>query len=458
MKKNIYKMALLGTVVAAVSFSSCKKSSSGPETPGQADRWITLSGALMRTNAGDGDGGTKVYSIKLEDAHNSNFVVDVFGKNAGGNDIGYGVKSSRTARLQASADGKYLYNIQYTGADGGVFNKYEVGGGNVYKEVGSAINTSVYVGTSPRWVKAAEGIGVAVDVKVDVTRKGTAPNETINTIKSSAIILTLDLNNPRISNVNKAYFELPTLSADEIAKGYHVFRFDAPVLNKAGDKLYIGTWMRQYDMNAFVTYNTTGSPVYTNGTLPRLATRTLVVDYPSLENPRFITSTQATGDNSGYRSPMSYVATDGSVYQATHREISGTGGSKILKIGTNNQYDNTYVLSLDAALGVTNSYIETWRYAGDGIGFVIYNLNGTGGYIARVDLNQKTATKYVIPGEASLDFGQHQGIALHGDYVYIPVTGVGIDGNIYIFNRKTGAMTVGAKLKNIAGNRYIGAY
>lgn len=193
------------------------------------------------------------------------------------------MKSSRTARLQASADGKYLYNIQYTGADGGVFNKYEVGGGNVYKEVGSAINTSVYVGTSPRWVKAAEGIGVAVDVKVDVTRKGTAPNETINTIKSSAIILTLDLNNPRISNVNKAYFELPTLSADEIAKGYHVFRFDAPVLNKAGDKLYIGTWMRQYDMNAFVTYNTTGSPVYTNGTLPRLATRTLVVDYPPLE-------------------------------------------------------------------------------------------------------------------------------------------------------------------------------
>ncbi len=458
MKKNVFKTFLLGAVITAVFLSSCKKDNSNTEEQKESDRWITLSGALMRTNPGDGDGGTKVYSVNLADAHNANFTIDVFGKSANGNDIGYGVKSSRTARLQASADGKYLYNIQYTGADGGIFNKYEVGGGNKFTEVGSAINTSVYVGTSPRWVKAAEGIGVAVDVKVDVTRKGTAPNETINTIKSSGIILTLDLNNPRISNVNKAYFDLPALSSDEIAKGYHVFRFDAPVLNKAGDKLYIGTWMRQYDMNAFVTYNASGTAVYTTGALPRLATRTLVVDYPSLENPKFITSTQATGDNSGYRSPMSYVGTDGNVYQATHREIAGTGGSKILRIGANNEYDNSYVLSLDTELGVTNSYIETWKYAGDGIGFVIYSVNGDGGYIARVDLNNKKITKYTIPGEATLDFGQHQGIAVHGDYVYIPVTGIGTDGNLYIFNRKTGAMTVGAKLKNAAGNRYIGAY
>ena len=45
-----------------------------------------------------------------------------------------------------------------------------------------------------------------------------------------------------------------------------------------------------------------------------------------------------------------------------------------------------------------NNYrIETWKYVGDGIGFVIYNIAGEGGYIARVDLNNKTAKKYNIP-------------------------------------------------------------
>ncbi|SKC04697.1 hypothetical protein SAMN05660841_03864 [Sphingobacterium nematocida] len=452
MKIKLGKSTLAIATILAVGLVGCSKSDS-PETlpPVNEEGYITLAGALYQTNPGDGNGGTKVFSITAEEARNPNFTVDVFDK-------GFGVKSNRTARLQASIDGQYLYNIQYTGDDGGVFNKYEVKGGSSFTEVGSALNTSTYVGTSPRWVKAAEGIGVAVDVKVAITKKGTAPFETINTIKSSGRVLVLDLHNTKLINVNENYFDMPALSDDEIAKGYHVFRFDAPVLNKKGDKLYIGTWMRQYDMNGYITYNSSNAAVYPAGTLPRLATRTLVVDYPSLTNPHFITSTQATGDNSGYRSPMNYVAEDGAIYQATHRELEGTGGSKILKIGADNKYDNSFVLSLDQALGTKDSYIESWRYVGDGIGYVLYSLNGEGGYVARVDLKNRTAIKQTITDEATLDFGQHQGIGLKGDYVYIPVTGIGADGNIHVFNRKTGEMTLGAKLKNKAGNRYIGAY
>lgn len=441
MKCDFFSKLLGVGMIAALGITGCSKSNDGPDStdPDQSDRWITLAGALMQTEPGDGNAGTMVYSIKPADAKNPEFSVNVF-------DQGEHVKSNRTARLQASSDGKFLYNIQYTGADGGVFNKYSVDGGSNFSEVGSAVNTAPYVGTSPRWVKVSEKVGVAVNVK-DIVNvfDGEGEQAIFKGIKGTAVVLAIDLENPRI--VGTKEFEL-ALSPEEQAQGYHIFRLDAPVLNKAGDKLMIGTWMRKY-----IPGTTT-----TDGTSPRLGTKTVIVDYPSLENPRIITSTVATGDNSGYRSPMSFVADDNNIYQATHRELLGAGGSHIIRINQNNEFDNGYEFSLDAALGVTDSYIESWRYAGNGIGYVIYNVGGQGGYIARVDLNQRKATKMTLPNEQNLDFGQYQGIAVDGDFVYIAVTGVSLDGNIYIFNSKTGEMSVGARLINKAGNRYIGVY
>lgn len=441
MNYNFFDKLLAVGMVAAFTITGCSKNGDGPEPtdPVESDRWITLAGALMQTEPGDGNGGTMVYSIKPEDAQNPEFSIDVF-------DRGEHVKSNRTARLQASRDGKFLYNIQYTGADGGVFNKYRVDGGSNFTEIGSAVNTAPYVGTSPRWVKVSETAGVAVNVK-DIVNvfEGEGEQAEFKGIKGTAVVLAIDLENPRIIGTRE--FEL-ALSPEEQSQGYHIFRLDAPVLNKAGDKLMIGTWMRKY-----IPGTTT-----TDGSAPRLGTKTVIVDYPSLENPRIITSTVASGDNSGYRSPMSYVADDGSIYQATHRELAGTGGSHIIRINSNSEFDNSYVLSLDEALGVTDSYIESWRYAGNGIGYVIYNIGGEGGYIAQVNLNQRTATKMNLPNEQDLDFGQYQGIAVDGDLVYIAVTGVSLDGNIYIFNSKTGEMSVGARLINKAGNRYIGVY
>src|SRR5690606_41045653 len=99
---------------------------------------------------------------------------------------------------------------------------------------------------------------------------------------------------------------------------------------------------------------------------------------------------------SGYRSFNSFVADDGNIYQATQRDVNG---SKILRINQSNKYDNSYVFSLDDALGVTGSYVESWRYAGNGIAYVMYTHNGseesalTGNsqsFLARVDLFYKT--------------------------------------------------------------------
>ena len=451
---------MLGAAVTVLSLSACKKDSTDGETiVGDADRWITLSGALddpTNTTIGDGDAGTMVYSLSALDAKNPNIVVNVF-------DQGMAVKSQRTARLQASADGKFLYNIQYTGEDGGIFNKYSVHGGKDFRQEGAEVETSEYVSTSPRWLKAVEGVGIAVKGEANTTvfTGTTAANYAFKERTTSVDVISLDLNNPKITKI--AAFQL-ALSPAEVASGYYVSRIDVPVVNKAGNKVFIGAAVTKLNTTPSIVTATGAVTFATDNVSDKSWAKTLVLDYPSLENPKVLTSNKTRGNTNGYRSTMQYVGTDGNVYQATSGEKVGTGGSKILRINaTTNEYDNDYVFSLDQALGLTNTYIETWKYAGNGVGFVVYSLlnsagSRTGGYIARVDLNAKTATKYAIANEATLNFNQTQAVAMHGDEVFIAVAPVGQDGNIYVFNRKTFEMTVGAKLVNKPGNQYIGVY
>lgn len=444
MKKQFLKSFLFSAVAGAFFFTSC----SSDDSPGiideggvTTDRYITLAGARMGTGEdaqpGDGNGGTVVYSISKENAKNPDYEVSVF-------DNGFDVHSQRTARLQGSEDGKYLFNIQYGGADGGQLDKYEVRGGNVFTYMTGA-NASLHIGTSPRWAKLFDGdkTGVAVNVSTPTANNADNQGESFQYYRGEATVLALDLMNSSIRDYKK--YELP-LSAEEELQGHHIFRLDAPVLNKAGNKLIIGTWMRK--TNPATGGNESG--------FTRLGSKSVVVDYPSLENPKVITSTVGDGDTSGYRSFNAFVGDDGNIYQATQR---GANGSHILKINQSNEYDNSYVFSLDSALGVTGTYVDSWRYAGNGIAYVMYTHNGTEqGYVARVDLNAKTAVKVDLPYDADLDFGQYQGFVVDGDEVYIAVTPVGKNGNIYILNSKTGAVTKGAKLINKAGNHYIGVY
>jgi hypothetical protein len=456
MKKELFKTIMLGAAVTVLSLASCKKDNKKDDGAGDADRWITLSGAIDDpTNAtiGDGDAGTMVYSLSADNAKDPNVTVNVF-------DHGMHVKSSRTARLQASADGKYLYNIQYTGEDGGIFNKYKVYGGKDFRAEGSEVETSAYVSTSPRWLKAEEGVGVAVRGTATNLYDGASPNFVFREQSVEADVLSLDLNNPRI--IKTVSFDL-ALSAEEVAHNYYISRIDVPVVNKAGNKVFIGAAVNKLITTSF-TINESGKPVWANDNVSDKSwAKTLVLDYPSLTNSKILTSNQTRGNTNGYRSTMQYVGTDGHVYQATSGEKAATGGSKILRLSAiTNDYDNSYVFSLDAALGVTDSYIETWKYAGDGIGFVVYSLvtggKRTGGYIARVDLNAKTATKYSLPNERILNFGQIQNVTIYGDDLFVAVAPVGQDGNIYVFNTKSGVMSVGAKLVNKPGNQYIGVY
>ncbi|RXM48692.1 hypothetical protein [Flavobacterium sp. YO12] len=444
MKKSTFKLLACGLVLTTFALTTSCSSDDNKEEPSvlppvTENRWITVAGALMQTNPGDGNGGTRVFSVSKEDAKNPNISINAF-------DNGEPVQSTRTARLQSSVDGSTLFNITYTGANGGEFMTYKVNGGKSFTQSGTTVNISQYAGTSPRWVKLFDGdkTGVAVNVTTPTVVTQT-DGKTYKYTRGSATVLSLDLQKFLISDYRQ--YEIALTAAEE-ALGHHIFRLDAPTLNKAGNKLIIGTWMRK----------TNPSTGLIESDFERLGSKSVVVDYPSLQNPKVITSTVGFGDTSGYRSFNSFVANDGNIYQATQRDTKK--GSYILKINQSNEYDNSYVFSLDTALGVKGSYIDAWRYVGNGIAYAVYTYEGTNqGYVARIDLNAKTA-KLVegIAYDTALDFGQYQGFVVDGNDLYIAVTPVGKDGNIYIINAATGAVTKGAKLVNKPGNHYIGVF
>jgi len=441
--KSLFFSTLLGVFVVGCSSDDSSKSEDEvvPETP----RWITVAGSVMGTNPGDGNGGTIVYSLTTTDAKNPETQVLAF-------DNGFQVKSQRTARLQSAEDGSNLFSIQYTGTNGGQVDKYLVSGAGNFLETNGA-NISNYAGTSPRWVKLFDGdkTGVAVNVKTPRSNNYDSETATVNTnipyeyTVGEATVLSFGLQSLNI-NGYKSY-DL-RLTPEEESKGYHIFRLDAPVLNKAGNKLLIGVWMGK-------TNPATG--IADASSYARLGSKTVVVDYPSLENPVVITSTQGNGDTSGYRSFNSFLTEDGSIYQATQRDPNG---SKILKINTNNQYDNSFVLSLDDALGIEGAYIDAWRYVGNGIAYALYTHDGVSnqGFVARLDLNAKTASLVDLPYKAGVDFGQYQGFVVQGKEVYITFAPIGENGNIYIINSETNAVTKGATLVNKAGNNFIGVF
>ncbi|KAF2514928.1 hypothetical protein [Flavobacterium foetidum] len=444
MKKSTFKLLACGLVLTTFALTtSCSSDDnnkeSEPVNPINDGRWITVAGALMQTDPGDGNGGTRIYSISKEDAINPNISVNVF-------ENGEAVQSNRTARLQSSVDGNTLFNITYTGANGGEFMTYKVNGAKNFVKSDVTANISQYAGTSPRWVKLFDGdkTGVAVNVTAPVVVTE-ADGKTYKYTRGSSTVLSLDLQKSLISDYRQ--YEIP-LTAEEEAQGHHIFRLDAPTLNKAGNKLIIGTWMRKTDP-------ATGQNA---SSFTRLGSKSVVVDYPSLENPKVITSTVGFGDTSGYRSFNSFVATDGNIYQATQRDAQR--GSYILKINQSNEYDNSYVFSLDTALGIKGSYIDAWRYVGNGIAYAVYTYEGTEqGFLARLDLNARTATKVEgIAYDADLNFGQYQGFVVDGNNFYIAVTPVGKDGNIYVIDIPSGNVTKGAKLINKPGNHYIGVF
>jgi len=449
MKKTLFKTAMLSAAIVLGTLTGCENDSPSAgdenETPGDGREFISLTASIPDESGTAGNGGTMAYAITHEEAINPNFSLNIY-------DNGFNLRSARTARVQGSDDGKELYNIQYTGEDGGVFNKYQVKGKKDYFDTGHELDLSDLIGTSPRWVKAAEGIGVGVHLTGSTTvTEGTAPNHVFKYTRGKVRIALIDLVNPGSPNSTEFDFPFP---AELEAQGYSVGRIDVPVLNEDKTKIFIGCNVSKIDPTK-LSYNASGNPTWANDNANRtLGTTTLVVDYPTLENPKLIYSDKSIVNNHSYRTMTQYVGDDGHIYQAT-----ATSGQDILRITkSTSTYDNNYHFSLDQALGLTGTRIQAWRYIKDGVGVVLYNIAGKGGYVALIDLNAKTGTKISNDYEAGLNFGQYQNIAVSGDYVYVPLTPTGEAGKLYVINWKTKEVIKGATLTGQTGSSYIGSY
>lgn len=471
MKTNIFKTALLGSILTVGALTGCKKNSNSDGIPVSGpDIWerkfVTLTAAFPDAEGTAGNGGTMAYAVTTAQAADPNFEVNVFTN-------GYSLRSQRTARVQGSVNGNFLYNIQYTGTDGGIFNKYKVEGQKNFVDTREEVNTEPILGTSPRWVVAAEGIGVGVFASSAITASATGAGATFVDVKSTAKIAVINLNDPQVARQTE--FTIP-FTAAQTKDGYQIGRIDMPILNKAKTKLFIGCNLTRTDVTKPSGVNDAGNQTWSTAT-NQLGTATLVVDYPSLTNPQLIYSTKSSFGNNGYRTMIQHLGDDGHIYQGTG--VNTTGQAHILRIDKNTDtYDNTYLFDLKTALGSTNNVaIRAWRYIKDGVGLVLYTQTGVdGGYLALIDLNTKSATKLTTEDQANIGFSgrsantttgvtaitgtfsQFQNIGIAGDNFYVPLTPNGIDGNLYIINYKTKTVTKGAKLKNQSGSFYLGAY
>src|SRR5690606_32558205 len=122
----------------------------------------------------------------------------------------------------------------------------------------------------------------------DPVYTGTLPNIQYQYTTTKIDAITLDLNDPKITKNVSFDLELPEA---EQAAGYHIWRIDMPVVNKAGDKVYIGAGVRKYNTTSY-TIGEDGLPTFNrDNASPQSWAKTIVLDYPSLGNPKVITST-----------------------------------------------------------------------------------------------------------------------------------------------------------------------
>ncbi|WP_417591631.1 hypothetical protein [Owenweeksia hongkongensis] len=355
---------------------------------------------------------------------------------------GFEVPSTRTARIFTSSDGKTMYSLDY---GGGSIYKFTVNGGQNYTKVDET-NIEQAMGTAyPRWTRISDDVALLHSV---ATKNIYDTTGVYTHTETTARVMSVGLDGLTINEISD--FTIP-MSAEMQNTGDYVFRIDAPVV--IGDKVFYGMGKRKYDPATDQNIDA----IYPN-------VETLVLDYPSLENPRIISTNVngARGATNGYRTSVSYEDERGDVYQIT-TVPDNTFETHILKI-SNGDYDNNYSLNLSSLLG-ENTISNGWFYVGNGIGYVPYANSDQGGTsdavwsVARVDLYNNTAVKLNLPADLWLQQYQNSVVA-NGEFK-MAIAPKGGEGYIYSFDvssTSADAVTQGAKIEAGADSYYIGIY
>ena len=352
--------------------------------------------------------------------------------------FGFEVPSTRTARVYASNDGKVLYNLNY---GGGTILNFDVKGGQVY-EKRDETNVAPTVGTDyPRWTKLNDEKALLHNVKTE--NKFEEGSET-NYLYTEAKATIVDVNLGDLSLGNSNTFVI-TPTANDLENNFYVSRIDAPVI--MGGKAYYGLTKQKRN------------PAKPDESLKGIEfpATSLVVDYPSLQNPKLIESAVAKGSTYGYRIPVAHKDERGDAYQICKTHM--------LKL-SDGKYDDSYVFDLTNAIpGMTINTLG-WFYAGNGIGYATYFDTAKGDSkeaaawgIVRLDLYNKTAIKMNTP--SGLYLFQHQYAKVIDGKVYMALCPMGGKGHVYIFDSEkadTNGFTLGAELEAGAGASYIGIF
>ncbi|WP_339884357.1 hypothetical protein [Polaribacter vadi] len=357
--------------------------------------------------------------------------------------FGFEVPSTRTARVYTSNDGNTLYNLNYGGGD---ISKYDYVSGQNYN-LDLTTDVQAVMGTAyPRWTKLDENYAMLQYVATENIYDD--PNAASPVyLRTSATITIALVNLETMSIIANNSFEFPWSEA-EASQGIYASRIDAPVVSNG--KLYYGVAKSLYDP---IT-DARGTMVYEN-------IETLVVDYPSLENPTTLTSTLAEGSTNGYRTPVAHKDELGDTYQLVTQ-----GDVSLVRI-SNGTYDDSYgKFNIKNLLGHNAEANTGWFYVGDGIGYIpVLNTDegdsaSSNWDVVRVDIYNKTAVKMDI--SIDLWLRQYQWASVIDGKLFMALTSLGGEGNVYIFdpaNATSTGFTKGAVLKTGTSDAsYIGLF
>ncbi len=347
---------------------------------------------------------------------------------------GFEVPSVRTARIYGTPSGEFLYNLSY---GGGFLYKYNINGGSDYFQL-EETNVQIAMGTAyPRWKVLNENDALVHTINTEKIYEG----ETYSHTDATAVLQRVVLED--LSLAERTEVVIPRTDDD-----LHIWRIDNPAIQNG--KAYYGVAKQGYDPDTDKRIRTSDYKA-----------TTLVVDYPSLQNPTLLESEVAKGSTYGYRAPVYHADESGDIYHIS------ANPAKIIKI-KDGAYDNSYELDLSSSLGIANVGANGWFYVGNGIGYVpFYDASvgkasdkATPWGVARVDLYNKTAIKMNLPENLWLWYYQSGVLAKDGNF-YMAIAPLGEKGNIYMFDPKSTSpdgFTKGANLDSGADSFYIGVY
>ncbi|MGB0838138.1 MAG: hypothetical protein ACPGRE_08560 [Flavobacteriaceae bacterium] len=398
---NYLKLGVLPAAILSLSLASCTDTTDSPVVEPETGTPFHIAADVT-----DPDESVAVFMQPLSDLTSGNITFE---------NTGYEMDGVRSARVLTAGD--RIYNLNY---GGGTISELEFDGVDSYDQT-AYVSIDQYVGLYPRFGAIGDDYLLAHNVVNEYNEETAVTTITLQIVKLGLPGLTLE------------DYDNIVLGEYQVGDDY-IFRVDAPVV--LGDKLFYGTGYRKL-----------GESGSSDAQRPA-AMATLVLDWPSLENPTTVLSEASQGDTYGYRGRSMHVYND-KVYQINMT----TGGSDavITRLNAEGTYDD-YVLNITSKLGGSRSSVN-WHDGGNGKFYAAIQDNAieSDNSYAMYSINLDASSVDLIPNIPLSDMWYYQSGAQDGNDYHIAVSPVGENAYIWALNGTTAVQ--GAQLDG--GNIFV---